>query len=228
MTSFLIGVLMVGLTVVIFFWMRRIYLKKPNPFLLPVITTTFILFVLLVASGTSYETYMIGGAWLNELMGPAIVALAYPLYIKRHVVIKFSVMISAGVASGLMIGFGSIFALSTLSGVEQVFVASMLPKSITAPVAVELSAALNGIPPLTAVFVLIAGLTGILFGPTVMKWSRINSLNSKSIALGAASHAMGISKAAEYGDVPLSMSSIAMIVSAISASILLPIVLFFF
>lgn len=76
MTSFLIGVLMVGLTVVIFFWMRRIYLKKPNPFLLPVITTTFILFVLLVASGTSYETYMIGGAWLNELMGPAIVALA--------------------------------------------------------------------------------------------------------------------------------------------------------
>lgn len=137
-------------------------------------------------------------------------------------------MISAGVASGLMIGFGSIFALSTLSGVEQVFVASMLPKSITAPVAVELSAALNGIPPLTAVFVLIAGLTGILFGPTVMKWSRINSLNSKSIALGAASHAMGISKAAEYGDVPLSMSSIAMIVSAISASILLPIVLFFF
>lgn len=228
LNSFLIGLAMLSLTVAIFFPMRRIYLKKPHPFLLPVITTTSLLFILLVVSGISYETYMIGGAWLNQLMGPAIVALAYPLYIKRHVVIKFSLMIGGGVVCGLVIGFGSVYTLARVLGLEDVLVASMLPKSITAPVAVELSAALDGLPPLTAVFVLIAGLTGILFGPIVMKWSRIYSLNGKSIALGAASHAMGISKAAEYGDVPLSMSSIAMTLSAILASILLPIVLIIF
>lgn len=31
---------------------------------------------------------MIGGQWINQLLGPAVVALAYPLYKQRNVLVE--------------------------------------------------------------------------------------------------------------------------------------------
>lgn len=224
----LLAIGIVAGTVTFYFLFRLLYLKYPYPFLLPVVTTTAFILILLLLFNVSYEDYLIGGEWLSRLMGPAIVALAFPLYKQRVLVLRFSVMIGGAVLIGVFLGFSTVYGFAVLFRFDDILTASLLPKSITAPVAVEISAALHGLPTLTAAFVLVAGFSGILFGPFLMKKVGIKSLHGKSIALGGASHALGISKAAEYGNVPLSMSSIAMTLSAIVASFLIPVFIWIF
>ncbi|AIC93711.1 LrgB family protein [Shouchella lehensis] len=224
----IVAVAIVIATVVIYFLFRKLYLRYPYPILLPVVTSTVFILLILLFFNISYEDYLIGGEWLSRLMGPAIVALAFPLYKQRVLVLRYSVMIGGAVLIGVFLGFSTVYGLALLFQFNDILVATVLPKSITAPVAVEISAALHGLPPLTATFVLVAGFSGILIGPWVMQKAGIRSLYGKSIALGGASHAMGISKAAEYGNIPLSMSSIAMTLSAIVASLFIPIFIWIF
>ncbi|WP_413380886.1 LrgB family protein [Alkalihalobacillus sp. 1P02AB] len=223
MINFLISFSIIFLTLATFWGMRKIYLKYPHPLLMPVLTTTVFLFLLLLIFGIPYSTYMEGGRWLSKMLEPAIVALAYPLYKNRKIVLQYKSFIIAGVLSGFMISIGSMYILADLFAIEKEYMASMLPKSITAPVAVEISNSLSGIPSLTAAFVLVAGFSGILIGPKVMEWVGIKNRKAMSIALGTTAHALGISKATEYGEIPLSMSSIAMTFSAILGALITPI-----
>ncbi|MBO1911478.1 LrgB family protein, partial [Microvirga sp. 3-52] len=80
----------------------------------------------------------------------------------------------------------------------------------------------GGIPSLTAAFVMIAGFSGVILGPLVMKYTRIQSPLSKGLALGSASHALGVAKSTEYGELSLSMASVSMTLSAIAGSVVGP------
>ena len=95
---------------------------------------------------------------------------------------------------------------------------TLLPKSITTPIAIQIASALGGVSSLAAVFVMIAGFTGVLLGPTFFRWLRIDTAIGRGIGLGAAAHALGTSKAMEYGEQEASMSSVAMTLSAIVGS----------
>ena len=50
------------------------------PWANPVLWTVLILAVLLTASGTAYPTYFAGAQFIHFLLGPAVVALAWPLW----------------------------------------------------------------------------------------------------------------------------------------------------
>lgn len=146
----IIAIAIVAATVVIYFLFRKLYLRYPYPILLPVVTSTVFILLILLLFNISYEDYLIGGEWLSRLMGPAIVALAFPLYKQRVLVLRYSVMIGGAVSIGVFLGFSTVYGLALLFRFNETLVATVLPKSITAPVAVEISAALHGLPPLTA------------------------------------------------------------------------------
>lgn len=71
-------------------------------------------------------------------------------------------------------------------GIDHDLLLSILPKSITTPVAIQIAAGLGGVPSMTVVFVMIAGFSGVILGPLVLKWLRIRSSLGQGIALGSA------------------------------------------
>lgn len=220
----LLAIGFVLMNVLIYLLMSMLYRRYRLPVLLPALTATFTVVVLLMGFHISYETYMIGGDWINRLLGPAVVSLAYPLYKQRHVLWKNLPAILGGTVTGLMVGMFSGLLMAAGLGFSKLYVLSILPKSITTAVAIQISSNLGGDSSLTSVFVMIAGFTGAIGGPYIIKLFRIRSESGIGIGLGTASHALGTAKALEYGEESVSMSSVAMTVCAIVGSIAGPLV----
>lgn len=218
MQQFLVSIIIVVLTVGMYLLMNRLYLKYSFAFLLPLLTTTIAIIVILSVFQLSYETYMIGGEWINHLLGPAVVALALPLYKQRKTLMGQLVPIVGGVVMGLVVGMVSGVWLAEVLGVSQNLILSIIPKSITTPVAIQVTKAIGGLSSMTIVFVLLAGLTGAVLGPTIFNWFRITSQLGRGMAFGSASHAIGTSKAKEFDELTVSISSVAMTLSAILGS----------
>ncbi|WHY72363.1 LrgB family protein [Fictibacillus enclensis] len=223
-----IAILIILLTVAVYIAMTKLYVRFSYPILIPVLTTTVAIILLLLAFHVSYDQYMIGGKWINSLLGPAVVALAYPLYNQRKILVKYSLPIIGGVFAGLFSGMISGLLFAELFGIDRDLILSIVPKSITTPVAIQIATGIGGVPSMTVVFVMIAGFSGVILGPKIMKWFRIRSYLGKGIAFGSASHALGTSKAFEYGELTVSMSSVSMTLCAVLGSVFGPIVVWIF
>jgi predicted murein hydrolase (TIGR00659 family) len=224
----IIAISIVILTVIIYLLMTKLYAYFKYSFFMPLLTTSLVIIGLLLLFNIPYETYMIGGHWINQLLGPAIVALAYPLYSQRHTLLKYISPILGGVIVGSIVGIVSGILLGKLFAISKTMILSIVSKSITTPVAIQITAEIGGIPALTVIFVLIAGFTGMIVGPMLFKWFHIHSLLGKGISLGSGSHVIGTSKAIEYGELTSSMSSVSMTLSAVLGSILAPIMVWLF
>jgi putative effector of murein hydrolase len=112
--------------------------------------------------------------------------------------------------------------------IDQKLIFSLTPKSVTTPIAMEISEIIGGTPALAAVYVMVAGISGAMFGPYLMKVFKIENSISKGIGFGSASHGIGTSKALEIGTVEGALSSIAMTLGAVFTSIFCPVILSFF
>ncbi|TLS39057.1 LrgB family protein [Pseudalkalibacillus caeni] len=225
MNEFLTGILWITLTVASYVFSRKLYQRFPSPLLVPVFTSTFLLVLLLLIFNIEYETFMIGAGYIDKLLGPAIVALALPLYKQREMVKKYFASIGIGVLVGTITGLWSGFTLVSLLGFEPLIARSALPKSVTTPVAMEIARTVSGEPSLAVVFVMIAGIGGVMVGPFLMRGLKIDHFVGVGIGLGCASHAIGTSKALEFGEKAAAVSSIAMTLSAVCASILAPLMM---
>lgn len=227
MPTFIVMILSIGLTVGLFFTMRRLYSRYPVTFLHPILTTTTVISVSLVVLQIPYTTYMEGGKWIEELLGACVVAFAFPLYNQRAVIKRYRKVIALAITTGLLTAFGSIILFAKLLNVDEEIFNTVLPKSITTPVAMQISETIGGVPTLTAVFVMLAGFTGMIIGPVIMKLTKIEGTLEKGLALGSASHALGVAKSTEYGEVALSMASVSMVLSAILGAVIGPLIVFF-
>ncbi|MFJ5718215.1 LrgB family protein [Neobacillus sp. NPDC093127] len=228
MQQVLFAFCMILLTVVAYFLMTRIYKRYSYSYLIPVLTATTLIIVILSVFHIPYKNYMIGGQWISSLLGPSVVALAYPLYKQRHFLINHIFPILGGVLVGAISGMISVGLLAKIIGINHTLILSIIPKSLTTPVAIEVTKGLGGNASMAVVGVMIAGIFGAIAAPTIFKIMRVHSPVGRGIALGSASHAMGTSKAAEYSELTFSMSSVTMTLCAIIGSFLGPIVVWIF
>ena len=75
------SVLAIGLTAVVYLATRAVYRKSGfAPVLIPVLTGSALIIAVLMLSGTPYPVYYDATGPLRLVLGPAIVALAVPLY----------------------------------------------------------------------------------------------------------------------------------------------------
>lgn len=107
-------------------------------------------------------------------------------------------------------------------GVSESWMLTAIPKSLTTPVGMQVSETIGGIPPLTAVFVMIAGFVGAIIGPFVIKYGKIESAVSRGVSVGSASHGVGLVKLKDYGEQELSVGSLSMGLTAIIGAFLCP------
>ena len=199
-------------------------MKVGNPFLLPILTATIITVIILLVFNIPYETYMEGGEWISKMLGPAVVALAFPLYNQRELIFKYKYSIITSIIVAMLAGLISVVALLLLFGASKDFILTSLPKSLTTPVAMQVSDIVGGIPPLTAVMVMVAGFTGAILGPVLFKLFKIDTAISRGVAMGSASHGVGLTKLKEYSEEDLSIGSLSMGLSAVVGAFIIPLI----
>lgn len=222
MSTFIIGIAMIALTVTLYIPATRLYERIKWPILMPVLTTTAVIVVILLITGIKLDTYMLGGKWIQDLLGPAVVSLAFPLSKHMDVLKRNVIPILGGTLGGSIVGMFTGASVALLLGYPKDIVIALLPKSVTTPVAIQLADQAGGNASFTSLFVMIAGFSGILLGPLMMRWIRIKDNSAYGIGLGSASHALGMARSFEYGENAVALSSVSMIVSAIAGSLFLP------
>lgn len=219
---------MIVLTIFIFFAMTKLYKRFSYSFLIPVLTASILIITVLELFHIPYKNYMMGGQLINSLLGPAVVALAYPLYKQRHFLLKNLLPILAGVSIGAITGMISVGLLAKVFGLSHPLTLSIIPKSLTTPVAIEVANGLGGNASMTIFSVMIAGIFGAMVAPLIFKYTKVDSHVGRGLALGSASHALGTAKAAEFSELAFSMSSVAMTLCAIIGSFLGPVLVMLF
>jgi len=103
---------------------------------------------------------------------------------------------------------------------DEKILVSMLSKSVTTPIAMEITNQLGGIAPITVAAVIVTGILGAVLSPTLIKVFHINNSIAAGVAIGASSHAVGTSKAIEIGEIEGAMSGVSLVVSGIITVIL--------
>jgi len=203
------------LTIIIYKLIKLTNKKWTLPFLHPLLLCPILIIVLIHLLGISADTYMDSAKVLTNLLGPATVAFAIPIYKHFHLIKKYIGTIIVSITVGTLVAISSTFVLSILLHLKTNFLISILPRSITTPIAIEVSKEIGGIPTLTTIFVIITGISGGIIGPFTLKWLAIKSPIAKGLSLGMSAHGVGTSKAMEYGEQEATFSSLAMIFAAI-------------
>ena len=189
-----------------------------HPFLLAMIPVI----VVLLALGISYRDYLAGTAVLQFFLGPATVALAWPLYRQLSTLrriwrqVTLYILVGAPLAAGLAIG------LAALCGAPADVIGSLAPKSVTTPIALEVSRLTGGYPALAAGAVAITGIVGVLAAPLVFRLFRITDDRIRGLALGLVAHAIGTARAFEYGERAGAYSSLALGLTGLLTALALP------
>lgn len=213
------------LSLVVFLSARRLAAHFNLPILNPLIISIIVVIAFLKVTGIKYEDYYVGGGMLNMLIAPATVALAIPLYQSLHLLKHHARSILAGIIAGTLVSTVSTACLAVLFHYEPALMASVLPKSVTTAIAIEISAKMGGITTVTIIVVIITGIIGAMFGPTVLKWSKVEEPVAKGVAIGTSAHAIGTSKAMEMGQVEGAMSGLAIGVTGIVTVIVAPLIM---
>lgn len=154
------------------------------------------------------ESYEKGGDMISYLLGPATVILAVPLYKQFHLFKENKKPILIGIIVGVLTTITSVFALCKVFSYEKELLYTLIPKSITTPIGIEISNTIGGIPSITVVAIVLTGITGAIIAPLILKLFRINDKVARGIAIGTSSHAVGTSKAMEMGEIEGAMSGL--------------------
>lgn len=194
-----------------------------NPLLNPVLGAVLIVVAVLLATGTDYATYFEGAQFVHFLLGPATVSLAVPLYRQWHRVRASALAIMVSLLCGSLTAIASAVGLAWLLGGAPEVLASLAPKSVTAPVAMAIAEELGGLPSLTAVLVIVTGIFGAMFGPMVLTLLRVRSWGARGLAMGTASHGIGTARALQVNETAGAFSGLAMGLNALATALMLPI-----
>lgn len=192
------------------YWVGTIVYQKTRFVLCNALIVAVVLIaVVLIVLDIPYEEYYAGGSIINMLLIPATACLAVTIYDRLELLKKNWLPILVGCAVGVCVSMGSISLMCHLFGLDGELTASMLPKSVTTPIAVAISDAHGGIPSVTVAAVSVTGILGNLIAPYLVKIFHIKNPVAAGLGIGACSHAMGTSRALEMGETEGAMSSIA-------------------
>lgn len=194
---------------------KKVYL---NPLLIAIV----IVIVFLLITGISYETYQYGAKYLSYFLTPVTVCLAVPLYKQIEILKNNLAAILISIVIGCLAHAGILISVTFLCKMDQQLLLSVMSKSVTTAIALGVTGEIGGIQGITVIGVMIAGISGAVVGPSILKLFHITEPIAQGLALGSASHAVGTSKAIELGEIQAAMSSLAIVVTGILTVIIVP------
>ncbi|MBN8747150.1 Inner membrane protein YohK [Xylophilus ampelinus] len=220
-------------TLVVYLLAQAFYARMGSaPWANPVLWSVVTLAVLLTLTGVSYPSYFSGAQFIHFLLGPAVVALAWPLWQRRAELRARGVRVLLAALLGGAAAGGSAVGLAWALGLPHDVVLSMAPKSVTAPVAMGIAEKIGGVPALSAVFAVITGMVGALTGKYLFDLLRVPAAGegwtARGFALGTASHGIGAARALQVNADAGAYAGLALGLQVVLAALLMPLVFRFF
>lgn len=224
MNDILLSSTFFGVSISLLTYFFGVFLRKKFDYAIvnPLLISAILTMAFLLIFDVDYDTYNQGAQYLTFFLTPATICLAVPLYRQVQVLKQNVVTVIVPISFGIVAHAITVIAFSKLFQIENVLTLSILPKSVTTPIAVGICNELNGIEVVTIMGVMIAGIIGAVFGPLVCKVLKIEEPIAQGLGIGSASHAIGTSKALEMGEIQGAMSSLAIVVTAVLNVIVIP------
>jgi predicted murein hydrolase (TIGR00659 family) len=205
-----------------------LYKKTRFSVLNPLLVACTLIIICLLCFRIDFEIYNLGGNYISFFLGPSTVVLAVPLYNKVRLLRTNAFPILAGIFAGCVAGISSIFLLSNLFKLDEVISRSLIPKSVTTPIGIEISKQIGGLPSITVAAIIITGITGAVLGPAICRFFHIRDKIAVGVAIGTASHALGTTRAIEIGETEGAMSGLAIGIAGLVMVFLVPLLLYIF
>lgn len=199
-----------------------IYRKTKFPLFNPLLIAILLIIGFLKLFNIDFDTFNTGGQFINMFLGPATIVLAVPLYKQFELLKKNFIPIILGITFGSLIGILSIISISVFLRLDSLITISLLSKSVTTPIGIEITNQLGGLAPVTVLAIIISGIVGAIVAPTVCKVFKITNPVAIGIGIGTSSHAVGTSKALEMGETEGAMSSLSIGIAGVITVFLAP------
>ena len=210
MLSLTVGAYLLGL------WVRK---KSGLALLHPFFISIPVILAVLKSADITYSFYKESNFIIDFLLGPSVVSLGYLLYRNREVIRLNALGILSSVLTGSVVGVVSVVLLGWLTGLDEMFILSLEAKSVTTPVAMDITSSIGGNPTLAAVSVVACGFLGAVAGPLCIRLFRIKSPVAKGLAMGCSAHGLGTAKAVEMGAVEGAVSGLSIALMGIATAL---------
>lgn len=209
------------LTYVAMLWLFR---KSKIALLHPLITSSLLIIVMLTTFGYSYEEFSRATQVINFMLGPSVVAIGFVLYKQLEQLKAHMASIITSIVVGSLVGIVSVMAIMELFDAPVSVTASIVPKSVTTPIAIQIAERSGGITSLTAVVVILTGIFGSIVAPFIFRSLKITDAVARGLSMGASAHGLGTAKAIELGAVEGALSGLAIGLMGLATTLLVPIV----
>lgn len=204
----------------------RVYRRAGyNPLLNPVAIAVVLLVLVLKTTDTPYGEYFEGAQFVHFLLGPATVALAVPLYAQWHRLRKVLLPLAAALVAGSLVAIASALALGWLLGASEATLLSLAPKSVTTPIAMGIAEKIGGIPSLTAVLVMLTGISGAVLAKPVLDAMHVTDHAVRGFAVGVAAHGIGTARAFHVSEQAGAFAGLGMGLNGLLTAALAPLLL---
>jgi predicted murein hydrolase (TIGR00659 family) len=197
-------------------------LLRRHPLANPVLIAVAALVLVLQVSGTPYPTYFDGAQFVHFMLGPATVALAVPLASKAREVRRLLLPMVAAVLAGSLTAILSAAGVAWALGASPTTLRSLLPKSVTTPIAMAISEQIGGSPGLTAVLVILTGIIGAVLVTPLMNAMGLRDYAARGYAAGVASHGIGTARAFQVSELAGTFAGIGLALNGLITSVLAP------
>ena len=212
----------IGLTLLVYALAQMVYQRTAAILCNPVFTSIVSIILLLLVCRIPYPTYLQGGQYILFLLGPAVVALAVPLYTRRQEILAKKAPILVGIAVGAVTSIVTATGLAWLLGGSPEVVLSLAPKSVTTPIAIGIVEKIGGIAPLTAGIVVLTGCLGAICGPEFCRFIGLRDPAAMGLAIGTASHGIGTARMLEVDRLGGAVAGLAIGLNGLMTALLLP------
>ena len=217
---------LIALTFGVYFLAKRLQARTGWVVLNPILLSILFLIGFLKLTGISYDTYARSASIIDFWLKPAIVALGVPLYLQLRSIRRQLMPLIISQLTGCMVGIVSVVLTAKWMGASKEVIISLAPKSVTTPIAMAVTESLQGIPFLTAAIVVLVGLFGAVCGFKILQVGRVKSPIAQSLSMGTASHAVGTSRAMEYGRIYGAYASLGLILNCLLTALFTPLLLY--
>lgn len=219
---------LLGLTATLVAYQAALWLFERcgrSPLLNPMLISVTMIVGFLMATGTEYRTYFDGAQFVHFLLGPATVALAIPLYNQLPLLRRVWPAVLAVILIGGVVAAGSAVGIAWLLGGSEPILLSLAPKSVTTPIAMGIAETVGGIPSLTAVMVMLTGISGVICGSWILDKAGVKSPAARGLAMGITAHGIGTVRALQESETAGAFAGMAIGLTGLSSAIMIPLVI---
>lgn len=221
--AIILELLFIVLTLSAYLAGRFIYRKTGFVWLHSVVVATLLVILFFSLTKIDLKIYEQNTRVIKYLLNLSVVAFGFLLHKNYEFIKKRGLAIILATFAGSLSAVICVAAIAIPMGANMELITTILPKSVTTPIAIVISEQYGGVVYFTAVIVILSGIFGAITGPWILKKAGVKTPLSYGLSLGAASHGIGTAKALESGVLQGAAGGLAIALMGLFTSFIIPV-----